>query len=57
VKPQRQLDILRKYESILMGDAGVVRPDLLALMKEQAKAPKDKCEKKVKFSEPGPTKE
>ena len=40
-----------------MGDAGVVKQDLLALMKEQAKAPKDKCEKKVKFSEPGPTKE
>ena len=40
-----------------MGVARAVKQDLLALMKEQAAAPKDKCEKKVKFSEPGPTKE
>jgi hypothetical protein len=30
-----------------MGVARAVKQDLLALMKEQAAAPKDKCEKKV----------
>ena len=40
-----------------MEDASTVKQDLLALMKEQAAAPKEKCEKKVEFSEPGPTKE
>ena len=40
-----------------MGDAGAVKQGLLARMKEQESAPKDKFEKKVKFSEPSPTKE
>ena len=40
-----------------MEDANRVKQDLLALMKEQAAAPKGEREKKVKFSEPGPTKE
>ena len=40
-----------------MGDAGAVKQSLLARMKEQESAPKDKFEKKVKFSEPSPTKE
>ena len=40
-----------------MGDAGAVKQGLLALMKEQAAAPKAEFEKKVQFSEPVPTKE